>query len=109
MKQTLQHHPLLGRIGLLVTLFLILTGAISHAQDTTLPVADDALIEAAYPEAVTEEAVAEVTEAEEVAMLTQEVADIIWLVLAAALVFLMQAGFAMVETVSRAPRMRVIS
>jgi Amt family ammonium transporter len=37
-------------------------------------------------------------EAEEVAYLPQEVADIMWLCIAAFLVFFMQAGFAMVET-----------
>jgi Amt family ammonium transporter len=37
-------------------------------------------------------------EVEEVAYLPQEVADIMWLCIAAFLVFFMQAGFAMVET-----------
>lgn len=46
--------------------------------------------------AIAQEAAAEV--AEPTAYLPQEVADIIWLCLAAFLVFFMQAGFAMVET-----------
>lgn len=61
------------------------------AQDAAVPETMEAV-------AVMAEAAAEAAPAEAVTMLPQGTADIIWLVLAGLLVFLMQAGFAMVET-----------
>lgn len=60
---------------------------------TAATFAQEAVVESAEEMAVVAEAVAE-----EVSMLPQATADIMWLLIAAVLVFLMQAGFAMVET-----------
>lgn len=85
-------------LGFVLAAFLTLTMGQLTAQETTLP--DDSLpevTEAAVDSAAVEvAAVAEAAEA--VSYLPQETADILWLVIAGLLVFLMQAGFAMVET-----------
>lgn len=65
------------------------------AAETAAPAEEVAPVtDAAAPAEAAEEAPAE----EEIAYLTMETANIIWLLLAGFLVFFMQAGFAMVET-----------
>lgn len=64
------------------------------AQDETAPSAAEAMAAAAETSADAADAVVEAAPV----YLTQDTATIIWLLLAAVLVFLMQAGFAMVET-----------
>ncbi len=84
------------RHSIIISLFFLLAiPVLTQAQDTTV-VADTASMMMSTT-AVAETVPAE-PEAEAVAYLTQDVANIIWLCLCAFLVFFMQAGFAMVET-----------
>jgi len=81
-------------IALLVFSFMFLSGIHIHAQDSTSVVTENIGTMATMPDAPAAEEAA----TESPAYLSQDVANIIWLCLAAFLVFLMQAGFAMVET-----------
>ncbi|UII28726.1 ammonium transporter [Fulvivirga maritima] len=87
---------------LIITLSLLLAAQSTQAQDSTAASTDSTTTlteeNIASAEPVTEVIEEEAPAVEEVAYLPQEVADIMWLCLAAFLVFFMQAGFAMVES-----------
>ncbi len=88
------------KLSLLIAAFLILTlsPALSFAQDSANAVVDSvASVIAPVADSVATAAIAPAAP-EPAPALGQDVANIIWLCLAAFLVFLMQAGFAMVET-----------
>lgn len=71
----------------------------TEAAEAAVVAAEMEMAEAAETAVIAEMAISEEAAAvEEVAYLPQATADVIWLVIAAVLVFLMQAGFAMVET-----------
>ena len=85
-------------IPLLFMLMLFSTGLL-FAQDSTGKAADTiSTLSAPMPDSVTTVQATESATVAPAPALSQDVANIIWLCLTAFLVFLMQAGFAMVET-----------
>jgi len=79
--------------ALLLMIILFSASQFSFAQDSLPPAIDTAVVAVDTTEAVA----TTVTPEEPVPALSQDVANIIWLCLAAFLVFFMQAGFALVE------------
>ena len=83
--------------SIILFLFIAFPG-VSLAQEAAAADTMSLAMVAADSATMAIQAAEEVAEAEPVAYLPQDVANVIWLCLAAFLVFFMQAGFAMVET-----------